>query len=62
LTTAEAGRALGVGDHVIGRLARQGHLELQRFSRYYLVPQDELPRVRRVLEERGFLEEGGDHH
>jgi hypothetical protein len=29
LTTAEAGRELGVGDHVVGRLARQGHLELR---------------------------------
>jgi excisionase family DNA binding protein len=61
LTTAEAGRELGVGDHVVGRLARQGHLELQRFGRYYMVREDDLPAVRRVLAEHGFLEHEGDH-
>jgi hypothetical protein len=61
LTTAQAGRQLGVGDHVVGRLARQGHVELQRFGRYYMVRPEDLPVVRRALEEHGFLDRGESH-
>jgi hypothetical protein len=52
LTTGQAGRQLGIGDHVIARLARKGLVELQRCGRNYVISESELPDIRRALEGR----------
>jgi hypothetical protein len=53
LTTAEAARQLGVGEWVIGRLARLGRIKLACLGRYWVV--DDLAEVRRVLQDLGYL-------
>jgi hypothetical protein len=56
LSTAEAAREIGVGEGVIGRLARLGRLKLPRFGRYDMVPADDLLEIRQVLPEEGYLD------
>jgi excisionase family DNA binding protein len=52
LTTGQAARQLGVGDHVLARLARQGHIRLERVGRCFVVPESDLAEIQRALEGR----------
>jgi excisionase family DNA binding protein len=55
LTTGQAAHQLGVGDHVLARLARQGALELQKCGRCYIVSEDQLGELRQALASRAVV-------
>jgi excisionase family DNA binding protein len=55
LSTGEAAHQLGIGDHVLARLARQGAIALQRCGRNFIVSEDQLGELRRALEEHGVM-------
>jgi excisionase family DNA binding protein len=63
LTTGQAARQLGVGDHVLARLARAGHIRLERVGRCYVVAEAELAEIQRALERHAITRYSreGDH-